>query len=108
MEISGMLIWLMVLVSLIVFIVLMVKAFKSWGVVHTILLSILFIESWTFIFFTAGLARGRIAFTKLHDTLATKVESLLKEVDMEMNGDRLDPKLNLEKFAITQNSSMKP
>ena len=103
MEISGMLIWFMVLVSLIVFIVLLVKAFKSWGVVHTILLSILFIESWTFIFFAGGLARYRIAYTKLHDTLATKVDALLKDVDMEMNGDRLDPKLNLEKFAPLSN-----
>ncbi|HUP80781.1 MAG TPA: hypothetical protein VM260_19680, partial [Pirellula sp.] len=101
--ISGMLIWFMVLVSLIVFIVLLVKAFKSWGVVHTILLSILFIESWTFIFFAGGLSRYRIAYTKLHDTLAAKVDALSKEVDMEMNGDRLDPKLDLTKFAPLSN-----
>ena len=99
MEISGMLIWVLVLVSLIVFIVLLVKAFKSWGVTHTILLSILFIEAWTFLFFASGVAHYRIAYVKQHDKLATKVEGLLKTVDMEMYGDRLDPKLNLEKFA---------
>ena len=54
MEISGMLIWATVLVSLIVFIVLLVKAFKSWGVVHTILLTVLFIEAWTFLFYIRG------------------------------------------------------
>jgi hypothetical protein len=103
MEISGMLIWAMVLVSLIVFIVLLVKAFKSWGVAHTILLSILFIECWTFLFFAGGVAHYRIALTKTHDTLAEKVEKLLIAVDMEMYGDRLEPKLNLEKFAPLTN-----
>lgn len=103
MEISGMLIWATVLVSLIVFIVLLVKAFKSWGVVHTILLTILFIEAWTFLFFVGGVAHYRITYTKLHDTLAEKVDGLLKSVEMEMNGDRLDPKLNLEKFSPLSN-----
>jgi len=103
MEISGMLIWATVLVSLIVFIVLLVKAFKSWGVVHTILLTVLFIEAWTFLFFVGGVAHQRIAYTKLHDTLAEKVDGLLKSVEMEMNGDRLDPKLNLEKFSPLSN-----
>ena len=103
MDISGMLIWAMVLVSLIVFIVLLVKAFKSWGVVHTILLSILFIECWTFLFFAGGVAHYRIKLTKTHDNLAEKVEKLLVAVDLEMFGDRLDPKLNLEKFAPLTN-----
>ncbi len=103
MEISGMLIWATVLVSLIVFIVLLVKAYKSWGVVHTILLTILFIEAWTFLFLVSGVAHYRIAYTKLHDNLAEKVDGLLKSVEMEMNGDRLDPKLNLEKFSPLSN-----
>ena len=77
MEISGMLIWATVLVSLIVFIVLLVKAYKSWGVVHTVLLTILFIEAWTFLFLVSGVAHYRIAYTKLHDNLAEKVDGLL-------------------------------
>ncbi len=103
MEISGMLIWAMVLVSLVVFIVLLVKAFKSWGVAHTILLAILFIECWTFLFFAGGVAHYRIALTKSHDKIREKVESLLKSVDLEMYGDRADPKLNLEKFVPLTN-----
>ncbi len=103
MEISGMLIWAMVLISLVVFIILLVKAFKSWGVVHTILLSILFIECWTFLFFAGGVAHYRIALTKSHDKIMEKVESLLKTVDLEMYGDRADPKLNLEKFVPLTN-----
>ena len=103
MEISGMLIWALVLVSLIVFIVLLVKAFKSWGVAHTILLTILFIESWTFLFFAGGVAHHRITLTKNSNKLEEKVESLLKSVDLEMYGDRNDPKLNLEKFVPLTN-----
>lgn len=103
MEISGMLIWAMVLVSLIVFIVLLVKAFQSWGVVHTILLTILFIECWTFLFFAAGVAHHRIAITKKHDELVAKVEKQQKELDLEMFGDRLDPKFDLTKFVPLTN-----
>jgi hypothetical protein len=103
MEISGMLIWAMVLVSLIVFIVLLVKAFQSWGVTHTILLTILFLECWTFLFFAAGVAHHRIAITKQHDEIVAKVEQQLKSVDLEMFGDRLDPKLDLTKFVPLTN-----
>lgn len=103
MEISSMLIWALVLVSLIVFIVLLVKAFKSWGVAHTILLTILFIESWTFLFFAGGVAHYRITLTKNSNKLEEKVEGLLKTVDMELYGDRNDPKLNLEKFVPLAN-----
>ncbi len=103
MEISGMLIWALVLVSLIVFIVLLVKAFKSWGVAHTILLTILFIESWTFLFFAGGVAHYRITLTKNSNKLEEKVEALNKTVDQELYGDRNDPKLNLEKFVPLAN-----
>ena len=103
MEISGMLIWALVLVSLIVFIVLLVKAFKSWGVAHTILLTILFIESWTFLFFAGGVAHYRITLTKNSNKLEEKVEALNKAVDQELYGDRNDPKLNLEKFVPLAN-----
>ena len=103
MEISGMLIWAMVLVSLIVFIVLLVKAFQSWGVTHTILLTILFIECWTFLFFAAGVSHQRIAITKKHDDIVAKVEQQLKALDLEMYGDRFDPKLDLTKFVPLTN-----
>ncbi len=103
MEISGMLIWAMVLVSLIVFIIMLVKAFKSWGVAHTVLLSILFIECWTFLFLAGGVAHYRITHTKNHDKIKEKLEGLIKTVDLEMYGDRADPKLNLEKFVPLTN-----
>ena len=103
MDIFGMLIWAVVLVSLIVFIVLLVKSFHSWGVVHTILLSILFIESWVFIFFAGSVSQQRVAFTKAHDLLMAKVDKLTKSVALEMYGDRLDPSINLEKFVPLSN-----
>jgi len=103
MDINGMLIWAAVLVSLIVFIVLLVKCFASWGLVHTILLSILFIECWTFIFLSANVAYQRLGYTKALDSLTKKMDKLQKEFDLEMFGDRWDPKLNLEKFTPLTN-----
>lgn len=103
MDIFGMLVWAVVLISLVVFIILLVKGFKSWGTAHTILLSILFIESWIFLFFAGSVSHQRVALTKSHDTLMQKVEKLIKQVDLEMLGDRLDPGLNLEKFVPLSN-----
>ena len=103
MEISGMLIWAMVLVSLIVFIVLLVKAFQSWGVTHTILLTILFIECWTFLFFAGGVAHYRIAITKAHDKVVAEVEKQTNLLDLAMYGDRFDPKLDLATFVPLTN-----
>jgi hypothetical protein len=103
MDIFGMLTWVVVLVTLIVFIVLLVKTFKSWGTAHAILLSLLFIESWTFIFFAASVSHQRLSYTKAHDTLMNKVEKLSKTLDEQMFGDRLDPALNLEKFVPLSN-----
>jgi hypothetical protein len=103
MDLFGMLIWAVVLISLIVFIILLVKSFKSWGVVHTVLLSILFIESWTFLFLAAAVNFKRLTLTKQHDQLMEKVEKLSKQVDVEMYGDRLNPVLNLEKFVPLSN-----
>lgn len=103
MDIFGMLVWLVVLISLVVFIILLVKGFKAWGTAHTILLTILFIEAWTFLFFSGSVTHQRVALTKSHDTLMEKVAKLTKQVDLEMLGDRLDPSLNLEKFVPLSN-----
>lgn len=103
MDIFGMLVWLVVLISLVVFIILLVKGFKAWGTAHTILLTILFIESWTFLFFAGSVTHQRVALTKSHDILMEKVAKLTKQVDLEMLGDRLDPSLNLEKFVPLSN-----
>jgi hypothetical protein len=96
MELSSMMIWGAVLISLIIFIIALVKGFKVWGVFHTVLLSILFIECWTFIFFAAIVSEKRIAETKSHDLLT-------KQMELDMFGDRLDPGLNLEKFVPLSN-----
>jgi hypothetical protein len=98
MDIFGMLIWVIVLISLIVFIIALVKSYKAWGALHTVLLSLLFVECWTFIFVTSAVSHVRIAYTKAHDTLVAKIDKLSKTLDSEMYGDRIDPSLNLEKF----------
>ena len=103
MDIFGMLIWVVVLVTLVVFIVLLVKRFKTLGVLNTILLSILFIECWTFIFFAGSVTYQRVLYTKVHDALMEKANKLTETLDLELYGDRREPVLNLEKFVPLSN-----
>ncbi|MEQ1825676.1 MAG: hypothetical protein ABL921_07000 [Pirellula sp.] len=98
-----MLIWVLVLISLIVFIVVLVKGYKAWGTLHTVLLALLYVECMTFLFVTSAVAHVRIAYTKAHDNLVAKVEKLTKTLDSDMYGDRIDPSLNLEKFLPLSN-----
>lgn len=55
---------LLILVALTLFIVFIVKTARQWGALHIILLSILFIESWVFLYFTAGVQYERVRATR--------------------------------------------
>ena len=55
---------LLILISLTFFIVFIVKTARQWGALHIILLSILFIESWVFLYFTAGVQYERVRATR--------------------------------------------
>ncbi|MGN6545142.1 MAG: hypothetical protein ACTHK7_08850 [Aureliella sp.] len=74
MSLGGILILVLIVISLFVFIYLMVVTARSWGILHTILLSILFIECWTFLFFSANVLDARLtglkAYTETRDQLA--------------------------------------
>lgn len=98
-----MLIWVVVLVSLIIFVLTIVKGFRHWGALHTVLLSILFIEAWCFVFFSAGVASRRVGFIRAHDILKVKVDKLEEEVVLAMYGNRLDPTLDLERYVPLTN-----
>ncbi len=64
MGLDGILILLLLLVSLIVFIYVLVVTARGWGVLHSILLSCLFIECWVMIIFTAGVHYRRVNATE--------------------------------------------
>lgn len=64
MGLGGILILLLLLVSLIVFIYVLVVTARGWGVLHSILLSCLFIECWVMIIFSAGVHYRRVNATE--------------------------------------------
>lgn len=55
---------LVLLVFLTAFIVFLVKSARQWGALHIVLLSFLFIESWVFLYFTAGVQHERVRATR--------------------------------------------
>ncbi len=64
MGLGGILILLLLLVSLIVFIYVLVVTARGWGWLHSILLSLLFIECWVMIAFSAGVQYRRVSSTQ--------------------------------------------
>lgn len=64
MGLGSILVLLTLLVSLIVFIYLVVKTARGWGVLHTLLICTLFIECWVFLFMSAGVHYERVRATE--------------------------------------------
>lgn len=64
MGLGAILFLLLVLVCLTLFIVFIVKTARMWGALHIVLLSILFVECWVFLYFTAGVQHERVRATK--------------------------------------------
>ncbi len=91
MDLMGILVWLAVLVSLVVFIVMLVKANQHWGPLHTTLLVFLFLQAWCFVFFAAGVASRRNGFMKAHDALQAKLEKKEAEEQLIRFGNRINP-----------------
>jgi hypothetical protein len=85
------LVWGVILLSLIAFIVFLVKGFKGWGVWMTIGFVVLFLECWAFIIFSAGVNAKRIAAVKDHDSLYNELKKLTVERDEELFGKAFDP-----------------
>lgn len=79
----GIVVLVVIVISLFVFIYLIVKTARSWGILHTLLLSVLFIECWTFMYYTANVLDRRLTslreYTKTRDDLAkTRRDNQLK------------------------------
>jgi hypothetical protein len=91
MDLMGILVWLAVLVSLVVFIVMVVKSNKHWGPLHTTLLVILFLQVWCFVFFAAGVASRRNGYMRASETLQAKLQAKELEEQRVRDGDRVNP-----------------
>jgi hypothetical protein len=98
MDLMGIIVWLAVLVSLGLFIWMLVKSLKGWGALHTTLLTLLFLEVWCFLFFTAGVASRRNGFVKAYEKLKAVVEKREVELDRARMGDKIDPKTDYSSF----------
>ena len=91
MDLMGIIVWLAVLVSLVVFILMVVKSVKSWGALHTTLLILLFLQVWSFLFFTAGVASRRNGYMRAYEILKKKVLAKEIEADAARWGDKVNP-----------------
>jgi hypothetical protein len=89
MDLMGILVWLAFLISLVLFIVMLVKSNKNWGALHTTLLVFLFLEAWCLLFFSAGVSSRRNGFMKAYDRLLEKSEAKLVAEDRARYGDRI-------------------
>ncbi len=103
MDLMGILVWLAVLVSLVVFIVMVVKSAKAWGALHVTLLVTLFIQVWCCLFFAAGVASRRNGYMRAYKLLKEKVEDKEREVEMVRFGDKLDPNPDLKSYVPLTN-----
>lgn len=103
MDLMGILVWLAVLVSLVVFIVMVVKSNKHWGPLHTTLLVILFLQVWCFVFFAAGVASRRNGYMKAHDKLQEKLLAKELEEQRARDGDRVNPLPDMNAYVPVTN-----
>ncbi len=87
MGLGGILILLLLLVSLIVFIYVLVITARGWGVLHSILLSLLFIECWVFIVFSAGVHYRRVRATEQAHNNRKAAEAALEKTQALLWGD---------------------
>ena len=79
MGLSGILFILVLLIFLTVFIVMIVKSARAWGALNIVLLSILFIQCWVFMVFTAGVHHERVRATKDAHTQRERARLALAE-----------------------------
>ncbi|MEI8211217.1 MAG: hypothetical protein WCI02_03660 [Planctomycetota bacterium] len=103
MDLMGILVWLAVLVSLVVFIVMVVKSAKGWGALHTTLLILLFLQVWCFLFFTAGVQSRRNGYVRAYDILKKKVEDRERELDEARYGSKIEPNVDLTRYVPITN-----
>ncbi|MFN7732156.1 MAG: hypothetical protein ACK5OB_09640 [Pirellula sp.] len=103
MDLMGILVWLAVLVSLVVFIVMLVKSFQQWGALHTTLLVLLFLQVWCFLFFSAGVLSRRNGYMRAYTLLKDKVTAKERELEETRIGSKLDPNIDMSRYVPITN-----
>ncbi len=96
MTLGGIIALLLLLVSLIVFIYVIAKSARTWGVLHTILLCFLFIECWGFMFVSAGVQYRRVSGVARADKAQKDAAQALKRQEDLLWGNFDVTNLNLE------------
>jgi cell division protein FtsB len=104
MDLMGILVWLVVLITLGLLIWMIVKTVKEWGALHVVLMALLFIEVWCFMFFTAGVASRRNGYMKANDVLQKRVAEKERELDKLRNGDKFDPNPDMNSYITLTNA----
>lgn len=79
MSLGGILILVLLVISLAIFIYLVVITAQSWGVLHTIMLSFLFIECWTFLLLSGQVLNYRLTDLKEFTETRKELQKLVKE-----------------------------
>lgn len=87
MEITGILLLVGLLVAFIVFLVLLVKAARTWGGLQVTSLVFIFLSTLVFLFAAGGVAKRRVGWVKVHDKKKVQLEDLVKQEQALKNGD---------------------
>ena len=103
MDLMGIIVWLVVVLTLAIFIWMMVKSVKEWGALHAVLMSLLFIQIWCLLFFTAGVASRRNGYMKAYETLKRKVAQRERELYEVSYGDKLNPNPDMNSYVPVTN-----
>jgi hypothetical protein len=103
MDLMGIIVWLVVVLTLAIFIWMMVKSVKEWGALHAVLMSLLFIQIWCLLFFTAGVASRRNGYMKAYETLKRKVAQRERELYEVSYGDKLNPDPDMNSYVPVTN-----
>jgi len=104
MDLMGIIVWLVIVLTLALLIWMMVKSVKEWGVLHAVLMSLLFIQVWCFMLFTAGVASRRNGYMKAYDSLSKKVQERQRELERTSFGDKLNPNTDLDSYIPITNA----
>lgn len=102
MGLGGILLILVILISLVLFIIFLVKSARDWGALQAVFLSILFIESWVFVVFSAGVHNTRVKDTVDASQQSQKLKKASADLEIRRYGSASDPEDKLEAVVPVQ------
>jgi|688.fasta_scaffold05607_8 hypothetical protein len=104
MDILGILFLVVLILSIFAFGFFLYKSASSWGVLHSLLISFLFLESIAFLVASAGVLQRRGGWVRLHDSLSKKVVDAQKESVTLKYGELTNPTQDITKLFPLQNA----